>query len=70
MTNIVSDSKGEIYSTKHGELRFITATDAATWVNGTTKTDLTIVPVEDNVPMIYRDLGVYEGSLGTPCDDM
>ncbi|HTJ42329.1 MAG TPA: hypothetical protein VL463_09565 [Kofleriaceae bacterium] len=69
MTNVVSDSKGEIYATKRGELRFITATDAASWVNGGTKTDLTIVPVEDNVPMIYRDLGVYEGTLGTPCDD-
>ena len=69
MTNVVSDSKGEIYATKRGELRFITATDAASWVNGATKTELTIVPVEDNVPMIYRDLGVYEGSLGTPCDD-
>ena len=68
MTNIVSDSKGEIYSTKRGELRFVTATDAATWINGTNHTQLTIVPVEDNVPMIYRDLGVYEGTLGTPCD--
>jgi hypothetical protein len=70
MTNVVADSKGEIYATKRGELRFITATDAASWVNGGTRTELTIVPVEDNVPMIYRDLGVYEGSLGTPCDDM
>ena len=69
MTNVVADSKGEIYATKRGELRFITATDAASWVNGNTKTELTIVPVEDNVPMIYRDLGVYEGTLGTPCDD-
>ena len=70
MTNIVSDSKGEIYSTKGGELRFITATDAATWIKGGTKTELTIVPPEDNVKMIYGDLGVYEGTLGTPCDDM
>jgi hypothetical protein len=69
MTNVVSDSKGELYATKRGELRFITANDAASWVNGESTTSLTIVPVEDNVPMIYRDLGVYEGSLGTPCDD-
>ena len=69
MTNIVSDSMGDIYSTKRGELRFVTATDKATWINGKDKTALTIVPVEDNVPMIYRDLGVYEGTLGTPCDD-
>ena len=70
MTNIVSDSKGEIYSTKNGELRFVTATDAATWIKGGAKTELTIVPPEDNVKMIYGELGVYEGSLGTPCDDM
>jgi hypothetical protein len=69
MTNIVSDSKGEIYSTKGGELRFVTATDAASWIKGSTKTELTIVPPEDNVKMIYGELGVYEGTLGTPCDD-
>jgi len=69
MTNVVADSKGEIYATKRGELRFVTTSDAASWINGGTKTELTIVPIEDNVPMIYRDLGVYEGSLGTPCDD-
>ena len=69
MTNLVSDSKGEIYATRSGELRFITSSNAAMWVKGKEKLELTIVPVEDNVPMIYGDLGVYEGSLGTPCDD-
>jgi len=69
MTNIVSDSVGEIYSTKKGELRFIVSQNAAQWVRGAVKTELTIVPVEDNVKMIYGDLGVYEGTLGTPCDE-
>jgi hypothetical protein len=69
MTNIVSDSVGEIYATRKGELRFVTSTSSATWVQGQTKLALTIVPVEDNVAMIYGDLGVYEGSLGTPCDE-
>jgi hypothetical protein len=69
MTNIVSDSMGEIYATKNGELRFVTSTSAAQWIKGASKTDLTIVPVEDNVSMIYGDLGVYVSSLGTPCDD-
>jgi len=69
MTNVVSDSMGEIYATKRGELRLITSTGKATWVKGRTRLELTTVPVEDNVPMIYRDLGVYTGSLGTPCDD-
>jgi hypothetical protein len=69
MTNIVSDSVGEIYATRKGELRFVTSQNAAMWMAGTGKTDLTIVPVEDNVAMIYGELGVYEGSLGTPCDE-
>jgi hypothetical protein len=69
MTNLVSDSKGEIYATKSGELRFITSSNAASWVKGKETITLTIVPPEDNIPMIYGDLGIYDGSLGTPCDD-
>jgi hypothetical protein len=70
MTNVVSDSVGEIYATKKGELRFITDPNKAVWIKGTVKTELTIIPIEDNIAMIYGDLGVYDGSLGTPCDDM
>jgi hypothetical protein len=70
MTNVVSDSVGEIYATKKGELRFITEPNKASWIKGATKTELTIVPLEQNVQMIYGELGVYDGSLGTPCDDM
>lgn len=70
MTNVVSDSVGEIYATKRGELRFITSNASATWIKGAAKTSLTIIPIEDNIKLIYGDLGVYDGSLGTPCDDM
>ena len=70
MVNVVSDSVGEIYATKRGELRFVTSNSSATWIKGATKTSLTRIPIEDNVGLIYGDLGVYEGSLGTPCDDM
>lgn len=70
MTNVVSDSVGEIYATKRGELRFVTSSSSATWIKGSTKTNLTIIPVEDNIRLIYGDLGVYEGTLGTPCDEM
>jgi hypothetical protein len=69
LTNIVSDSEGEIFSSKRGELRFIQENDKATWIKGERKTELVNVPVEDNVKMIYGELGVYEGSLGTPCDE-
>lgn len=70
MTNVVSDSVGEIYATKKGELRFITDPNKATWIRGTIKTELTIIPLEMNIEMIYAELGVYDGSLGTPCDEL
>ena len=70
MTNVVSDSVGEIYATRKGELRFVTDRSKAMWIKGTAKTELTIIPIEDNIGLIYGDLGVYDGSLGTPCDDM
>ncbi len=71
MTNIVSDSKGDIFSTKTGELRLITSGQDGSWVAGKLKTALTIVPIEDNHILVYTDLGVYTGeNLGTPCDDL
>lgn len=70
MTNVVSDSVGEIYATRKGELRFVTSPNKAWWIKGSVKNELTIIPIEDNVALIYGDLGVYDGSLGTPCDDM
>lgn len=77
LTNIVSDSQGQIFSSKRGELRFIqesaSASDArdgkASWIKGEQKTELTTVPIDMNVSLIYGELGVYEGSLGTPCDE-
>lgn len=69
LVNIVSDSEGEIFATKKGELRFVLEPRKATWIKGEKRTELTLVPVEDNVAMIYGELGVYEGSLGTPCDE-
>jgi hypothetical protein len=69
LTNIVSDSKGQIFSSKKGELRFVQETDSATWIKNEKKTTLVNVPIEDNLSLVYGELGVYEGSLGTPCDD-
>ena len=69
LTNIVSDSVGEIFSSKKGELRYVTENGAVSWIKGSKKTSLTNVPIEDNLSMVYGDLGVYEGSLGTPCDE-
>ena len=68
MTNVVSDSEGEIFSTKGGELRLISAATEASWIARKKATKLVIVPVEENAAMIYSELGVYPGNLGTPCD--
>ncbi len=71
MTNAVSDSKGDIFSTRTGELRLIMSGGDGTWIHGKAKTVLTIVPIEDNHVLVYTDLGVYSGEkLGTPCDDL
>ena len=71
MTNVVSDSKGDIFSTKSGELRLVSSASEGKWIAGKQRTDLTVVPIEDNHVTLYTDLGVYTGQrLGTPCDDM
>jgi hypothetical protein len=71
MTNVVSDSQGDIFSTANGELRLILAKQDATWIVRDKPTKLVWVPVEDNQALIYTDLGVYAGEpLGTPCDDL
>jgi hypothetical protein len=68
MTNIVSDSEGDIFATKTGELRLILSKKDAAWVQKKKKKELVTVPLEQNLSLIYSELGVYLGDLGTPCD--
>jgi hypothetical protein len=72
MINVVSDSEGEIFSTKGGELRMVIDRKQPTlWIQSGKRTTLREVPVEENLPLIYNELGVYTGArLGTPCDDL
>lgn len=71
MRDIVSDSQGEIFASKTGELRLILDKEEAAWIRRKRKSALTLVPIRDNLQMIYNELGVYDGqSLGTPCDDI
>ena len=72
MVNVVSDSEGQIFSTQAGELRLIIdRVDASYWIKGKDKSELRTVPLQDNWPLVYNDLGVYRGArLGTPCDDI
>lgn len=71
MINVVSDSQGEIFSTKSGDLRFIVGPQgrSSAWVKGTQRTELLALEIEDNMNLIWNELGVYAGEKrGTPCD--
>ncbi|HEY5284483.1 MAG TPA: hypothetical protein VIM14_16960 [Polyangia bacterium] len=71
MTNVVSDSQGDIFTTKKGELRLVLDRKKPSWFSGKAETELISLPLEENRIMIYTDLGVYTGQrLGTPCDDL
>jgi hypothetical protein len=71
MTNVVSDSQGDIFSTKKGELRLVLDRAHPVWAAGKAETPLVRLPLDENRVLIYTDLGVYAGErLGTPCDDL
>jgi hypothetical protein len=73
MKDIVSDSEGQIFSTKKGELRLVVdRSQSPVWIEGAKKkVELRVVPITENLQMIYNELGVYSGArLGTPCDDL
>lgn len=73
MTNLVSDSEGDIFGTKAGDFRLVLNKEKqkeSKWVTGAKETRLTSVPLYENAQVIYNDLGVYErAKLGTPCDE-
>ena len=70
MTNVVSDSAGEIYATKSGDLKIVTEGNAgkAYWKKGQAKNELIVLDLLPNRYLIYRELGIY-GQLGVVCDD-
>jgi hypothetical protein len=71
MVNVVADSEGEIYTTPQGKLRLVLNKDESTWVEEGGKKKLTRVPIDENQPLVYVELGLYAGErFGTPCDDL
>jgi hypothetical protein len=71
MTNVVSDTEGDIFVTKAGRLRLVLDKRETVWLEGKRQTRLTPLDPGDNHVLIYSELGVYEGEpLGTPCDDL
>jgi hypothetical protein len=72
MVNVIADSKGEIFSTKQGDLQLVVDREQPSlWIVKNSRLKLRAVPVEENRLLIYNELGVYTGArLGTPCDDL
>jgi hypothetical protein len=56
---VVSDSQGDIFSSKKGELRLLPDLDHPVWATGKTETDLVRLPLDENHVLIYTDLGAY-----------
>src|SRR5262249_47390981 len=79
MVNIVSDSEGDIFATKSGDLRLLIDQQRSdqgqedarkgNWMQKENKLELKTVPVRRNKTLIYGELGVYNEKFGTPCDD-
>jgi hypothetical protein len=73
LTDVASDSAGEVFSTRSGDLRLVRQTDGTkdsmTWVKGGKRLELVGLDTEVNSAVIFRDLGIY-AFLGTLCDDV
>lgn len=74
LTDVASDSAGQVFSTKTGDLRLVNTNDdgvkpSTKWVRGEKKTDLIQLDLDVNSPVIFTDLGIYKFT-GTLCDDI
>lgn len=76
LTDVASDAAGQVFSTKTGDLRLVTAmnTDnsaqqSAKWIRGEKKTELVQLDLDVNSPVIFSDLGIYKFT-GTLCDNI
>jgi hypothetical protein len=77
LTDVTSDSAGDVFSTKTGDLRLVRTFDeskgtdkpTAQWIRGEKKRDLIYLDIYMNQPLIYRDLGLYKVA-GTICGNI
>lgn len=67
ITDSAVDSKGIVLTARSGRISIDESTKKVVWSKGKKRRDLIHLAVEDNVLLIYRDLGLY-GKLGVPCD--
>ena len=74
LIDVASDTDGEVYSTKSGDMRFVVnatdhSKDVAYWIKGEKKHELVLLDLDMNSRVIYGELGLYP-FLGTPCDEL
>lgn len=73
LTDVASDSAGDVFSTKSGDLRLVRNSEShketTTWVKGEKRTELVFLDTDVNSVVIFKDLGIYT-SLGTFCDNI
>ena len=73
LTDVASDSAGDVFSTKSGDLRLVRNTESSketmTWVKGEKRTELVFLDTDLNSVVIFKDLGLYT-FLGTLCDNV
>ena len=73
LTDVASDSAGEVFSTKSGDLRLVRNSEnnkeTMTWVKGEKRTELVFLDTDINSVVIFKDLGLYT-FLGTWCDNV
>ena len=72
LTDVASDSAGEVFSTRSGDLRLVRNNEndkqKMTWVKGEKRTELVFLDTDANSVVIFKDLGLYT-FLGTLCDN-
>lgn len=77
LVDIAMDSAGQVFSTKTGDLRLVNSAQNAetgekkssTWVKGQKKTELFILDLDVNSPVIFKELGIYK-LVGGICDNV
>jgi hypothetical protein len=72
LTDIATDSGGDVFATKTGDLRIVNNVDKGgtnvAWVKGGKREALLSLDPEMNQALIFKDLGVY-GFIGTICEN-
>ena len=73
LTDVASDSAGDVFSTRSGDLRLVRNSEdnkeKMTWVKGEKRTELVFLDTDVNSAVIFKDLGIYT-FLGTLCDNV